>query len=214
MAALLEVVIAGAGGSGLKVVQILEDLGREPVGFVDDNPDLWGTDFFGYPVLGGPDAVKGKHVGAVCPIGGPANRKRMVDRLRAYDVEFPSVVHPSAQVSSRARVGQGNVFSQNVVIQPGATIGDFNTFNIGAIVGPLAEVGDFCTVNAVVMIASESVVSDFCYIGMGAKILQRTMLAQGTVVGANAFVNRPSEPWSTVVGLPARTVKRSAHELL
>lgn len=208
MDAPLEVVIAGAGGSGLKVVQILEDLGLKPVGFVDDDPALWGADFFGYPVLGGPDAVKGKRVGAVCPIGDPANRKRMVDRLRACDVEFPSVAHPSAQVSSRAEVGQGNVFSQNVVIQAGATIGDFNTFNIGAMMGPLATVRDFCTVNAVAFIASGSVVNDFCYIGMGAKILQRTVLATGTVVGANAFVNEATKPWSTVVGLPARAVKR------
>ena len=214
----LEVIVAGAGGSGLKVVQILEDRHAQGdsnlklVGFIDDDPNLWETDFFGYPVFGDPSVLpkvmKGKHIGAICPIGDPVNRRRMIDRLRVYDVEFPCAIHPSAQISSRAKVGYGNVFSQNVVIQAGVSIGNFNTFNIGAIMGPLATVHNFCTVNAVVMIASESVVNDFCYIGMGAKILQRNVLATGTIVGANAFVNKASEPWSTVVGLPARVVKR------
>ena len=212
--AVLEVIIAGARGAGLKVVQILEDssLDLKLIGFIDDDQDLWETDFFGYPVFGGPSvlskAMKGNCIGAICPIGDPVNRWHMISRLRGHGVEFPCAVHPSAQISARAKVGCGNIFSQNVVIQAGVSIGNFNAFNIGAIVGPLATVRNFCTVNAVVMIASESVVNDFCYIGMGAKVLQRNVLATGTIVGANAFVNKASEPWSTVVGLPAREIKR------
>lgn len=219
----LDVVIAGAGGAGLKVVQILEDrfihgdFSFNLIGFIDDDEDLWETSFFGYPVFGNPtvlpEVMKREDIGVVCPIGDPVNRYHMVKRLRSYGVEFPCVVHPSAQISLKADVGRGNVFSQNVVIQAGVSIGEFNTFNIGAIMGPLATVHNFCTVNAVTMIASESIVNDFCYIGMGAKVLQRTTLEEGTVVGANAFVNRPSEPWSTVVGLPAKTIKHIENPL-
>ena len=93
------------------------------------------------------------------------------------------------------------------MIQPGVSIGDFNTFNISAVLGPLAIVHNFCTVNALTMIASQAEVNDYCYIGMGAKIMQRIVLATGSIVGANAFVNKSSEPWSTLVGLPAKMVK-------
>ncbi len=220
----LSVVIAGAGGAGLKVVQILEDRAAQGdsdlkcIGFVDDNSDLWETSFFGYPILGGPDVlskVKGEErLGVICPIGDPVNRRCMIDRLRVHNVEYPCAVHPSAQISSRAQIGCGNVFSQNVVIQAGVLVGNFTTFNISAIMGPLSAVYDFCTVNAGVMIASETIVHDYCYIGMGAKIVQRITLAEGTVVGANAFVNKTSEPWTTVVGLPAVQVKQKQNPFL
>lgn len=212
-----DVLIAGSQGTGLKVVEILEakraagldDL--RLIGFIDDNEDIWGSEFFGYPVFGGPSEIpsieaKGK-LGVICPIGDPVNRYRMLERLKAYDIDFPSAIHPSAQVSARADLGQGNVLSQNVVVQPGAKIGSFNTFNISAVVGPLAIVHDYCTVNALTMIASGADLGSFSYVGMGAKIRERTAVGEGVIVGANAFVNRECEAWTTVIGLPAKKMK-------
>lgn len=213
----LTVLIAGARGAGLKVLEILErrersgDESLSLLGFLDDNEDVWETEYYGYPVFGGPDVLpklrSGQKTGVICSIGSPVNRCRMVERLRALGAVFPNAIHPSASVSRRAVLGEGNILSQNVVVQPGVRIGSFNSFNISAVLGPLCEVTDFCTVNAMVMVASEAKVAPYCYLGMGAKILQRVELAPGTTVGANAFVNRSSEPWSTVVGLPGKTVK-------
>ena len=71
---------------------------------------------------------------------------------------------------------------------------------MAAVFGPLAEVRSYCTINAHVMLASGAVAEDFCYIGMGAKVNYRLTLGQGTKVGANAFVTKPTEPWTTVLG--------------
>lgn len=212
----LDVVIAGARGSGLKVLQILEDLaeagqrGLNLIGFVDDNPDLWDTEFFGYPVFGPPGSVADRvargPLGAICSIGDSVNKRRMVARLAELNITFPNAIHPSAQVSRRATLGEGNVLAQNVVFQPGVTVGSYNTFNIAALMGPLAQVGNYCAINTHVMLASESVLGDNCYVGMGAKILQRLNVAEGTIIGACAFVNKEFPAWSTVVGVPARLV--------
>jgi sugar O-acyltransferase (sialic acid O-acetyltransferase NeuD family) len=217
----LDIVIAGARGAGLKVLQIIEDRNAAGddslrlLGFFDDNPDLWDTGYFDYPVFGDVAKVSaaagGGRIGVVSPIGDPLNRKKMIARLKLPGVVYPNLAHPSAQISKRATLGQGNIFSQNAVVQAGARIGDFNSFNIGAIMGPLAGVSHYCTVNALAMVASEARVDDYAYIGMGAKILQRLHIGAGTVVGANAFVNRDTAPWTTVVGVPARVIKtRSA----
>ena len=215
----INTIIACAGGSGLKVLQILEDKesrggdGLKLIGFIDDNSDLWGTEFYGYPIFGGTESVPGLiekygELGAVCPIGNTVNRRKMIERLKPLGVSFPSAIHPSAQLSKRAEIGKGNVFSQNTVVQAGAEIGDFNTFNIGSVVGPLGRVGNFCTINAHVMVASLAFTGDFTYIGMGAHIREKIIMGDGTTVGANAFVNEPTEPWSVVVGLPAKKIKQ------
>ena len=211
-----DVVIAGAGASGLKALQIFEDLKAAGstdlnlIGFVDDDPGLAGADYFGYPVLGLPDQLdelaRNRQIAVVCPIGDPANRQKMIERFRKLDIAYPNLIHPSAQVSTLARLGQGNILSQNVVIQAGCTVGEFNTFNIASTMGPLAEVENFCTINSHVMLASGSLTRDRCYVGMGAMIRERIELATGTIVGANSFVNAPTEAGSTVVGLPAKPI--------
>ena len=51
-------VLFGAGGLGKKTLRGLRLLGIEPLGFADNNPDLWGTEIGGVKVLSLPDAVK------------------------------------------------------------------------------------------------------------------------------------------------------------
>lgn len=51
------------------------------------------------------------------------------------------------------------------------------------------------------------VIEDDVWIGTGAKILDGVTVRQGTVIGAGAVVNRSTEPYSVVVGIPARLVK-------
>ena len=219
----MEIVIAGAGGAGLKVVQIIDDFiasGSDEfsiLGFVDDNRDIINTDLCGYPVLGTPeDLIEGRlairpssNVGIACPIGDPEARKRMLTRLAAVFENIPNLIHPSAQISRNATLGRGNIFSQNVVIQPAVKIGDFNAFNIASIMGPQSEIGDYCTVNANVMIAGESKVGSFTYIGMGAKIKQRLQIGEHCKIGANTFVAKSLEERVTILGVPARRIGRS-----
>lgn len=212
----LDLIIAGAGGSGLKALQVAEDgceFNGEQLrltGFLDDNEALWETDFFGYPVYGNANMVKelfaDKTIAVSCPIGDPVARKRMIISLSLANVTFPNLIHPSAIVSQRATLGIGNILSQGTVIQAGVNIGDFNTFNMLAAVGPLAQIQSFCTINSHTMIASGSLLSSYSYVGMGATIKQKTVVSQGTTLGANAFLNKTTPPWSTWVGVPAKQI--------
>lgn len=213
----MDIIIAGADAVGLLVLQILIDINQKDknkhnlLGFIDDNKKLWGKTLHGYPIIGGVGTISSnkrkKRISVVCPIGDPVKRLKMIDRLKSYRVSFPNLIHPSAQISELAIIGEGNVFQQNVVIQPEAKIGDFNKFNISSIMGPRSQVGNFCTINALTMIASTAKVEDYSYIGMGAMVMNKIIVSRGTIIGANAFVNKQFEDWSTLVGVPARKLK-------
>lgn len=214
-----DTVIVGARGAGLKALQILEDRIDDGdgefkiIGFVDDDPDLAGQAFYDYPVLGDSswlvDRATNRSLAVVCAIGDPIARHKAMGRLAGTRAEFPNAIHPSVQISRRAEIGRGNLMSQNVVLQAGVRIGDFNAFNMAAVFGPLAEVRSYCTINAQVMLASGAIAEDFCYVGMGAKVNYRLTLGKGTKVGANAFVTKPTDPWTTVFGLPAKVIRRA-----
>lgn len=220
----MNLIIAGAKGSGLKALQVIEDgcdaglHDHRILGFLDDNEEIQGTEFFGYPILGTTNQMEQvlervgplDDVGLVCPIGNPMNRLKVIERLSPWFDEFPNVIHPSAQISKRACVGRGNLFSQNVVIQAGVHIGDFNTFNIAAVMGPMAQVSSYCTVNGNVFLASESQVNEFTYVGMGASVMQGITIGRNCVVGANAFVNRNVKDSITAVGVPAKALSEKS----
>lgn len=50
------------------------------------------------------------------------------------------------------------------------------------------------------------VIEDDVWIGAGARILDGVTIGKGTVVGAGSVVTRSTEPYSVVVGVPARKV--------
>ena len=48
---------------------------------------------------------------------------------------------------------------------------------------------------------------DFASVATNVVIAAGVTLAQGTVVGANSFVSKDTEPWTIYVGNPAKPVK-------
>ena len=44
------------------------------------------------------------------------------------------------------------------------------------------------------------------WIGAGAKILDGVTIGEGAIIGANAVVTKDVEPWSKVVGIPAKPI--------
>lgn len=56
-------------------------------------------------------------------------------------------------------------------------------------------------------IVNETVIGNDVWIGAGCIIKQGTTIGDGAVIGANSFVNKDVEPYSIVVGSPARFVR-------
>ena len=77
-----------------------------------------------------------------------------------------------------------------------------------------AKVGANCRLHACVNIGTEAgygfkapLIGDNCYIGPGVKIYGKINIAQGTVIGANAVVNKSSEEENiAIAGVPAKKI--------
>ena len=81
------------------------------------------TIFYDYPILGTTDELEKiqnrigvlNEISLVCPVGNCKNRKMLIDKLSSHFTHFPNLIHPTAQISKHAELGEGNLFSQNVV---------------------------------------------------------------------------------------------------
>lgn len=122
--------------------------------------------------------------------------------------------YPARLVSFIARV-----FS-NVDIHPGARIGRrfFIDHGAGVVVGETAEIGDDVTLYHGVTLGGTTwnpgkrhpTLGDHVVVGAGAKILGAITIGSRVRVGANSVVVKNVPADRTVVGIPARVVRRDA----
>lgn len=105
-----------------------------------------------------------------------------------------------------------------IEIHPGAIIGQrcFIDHGSGVVIGETAEIGDDCTLYHGVTLGGTSwqpgkrhpTLENGVVVGAGAKILGPVVIGTGARVGSNAVVVKAVPAQETVVGIPARIVKR------
>lgn len=211
------VVIYGAGGHGQVVAEIIELSGEYHIlGLVDDDPALQGHRVGGYPVLGGRSILSELRESGVdrCIIAIGDNRVRgeLASLVKGLGFELITAVHPSAQVSPRAAIGEGGVVEACAVIKTGSSIGRLAIVNSCVSIGDYVTIGEKVHISPGVSIATGVEIGEGTYIGMGASIIPKVKIGRNVVVGANAAVIRDLPDNVVAVGVPARIIKeRDGH---
>jgi len=145
-------------------------------------------------------------------IGTPSVRLKLSQQLsQAFpEIEWPVIVHPtaivdydSAQLGEGVFIGARCVSTVNLVLQP------FALCNFGTSIGHETRIGRGSVVNPGANLSGGVVIEDDVLIGTGAQVLQYLKVGSGATVGAGAVVIRNVPENTTVVGVPARELKRA-----
>ncbi len=115
-------------------------------------------------------------------------------------------------------ISQRGVRKTGIEIHPGATIGKglFIDHGNGVIIGETAVIGDNVTLYQGVTLGGTGkehgkrhpTVEDNVMISAGAKVLGSFTIGANSKIGAGSVVLSPVPPYSTVVGVPGRVIKR------
>src|ERR1044072_7273281 len=166
------ILILGAGGHAKVIADTLMSQGADILGFLDDDPNLWGETRLGLPVLGAIDRhFEFEPDGLIIGIGDNLVRRSIAERLstQAQGLWF-NAIHPRATIARSARLGRGIVVGACAVINPDTILGDHVVINTGATVDHDCAIGDFAHVAPGAHLAGGVVLGEGVLIGIGSSL--------------------------------------------
>lgn len=210
----LPIVIIGAGGHGREVLDVVEARNLEEgtwdfVGFIDDgHPDRSLLERRQAAWLGGLDVLSGQHGTYVIGIGDGRARQRIDAAASSVGLKPATLVHPVASIGADVRLGSGTIVTAGVRVTTNIRTGRHVHLNLNSTITHDCVLEDYVTVNPGANISGNVVLQEGVTIGTGAAVVQGITIGAHANVGAGAVVINDVEPGATVVGVPAKPIRR------
>jgi len=189
--------IYGASGHG-KVVADIAKLNGYKVEFIDDGENEY-LDF---------DTFLNRYKKANISLGIGDNhiRYKIYKKLKKYNYNVCTLIHPSAIISDNVKIGEGSVIMPNVVINHNVTIKKGSILNTGCIVEHDCNIGKFVHISPNVALAGNVKINKFTHLGIGSSVIQNITIGKNCIVGAGAVVINDIDNNKKVVGVPAKEI--------
>ena len=202
--------IIGAGGHGRVIADVVGALGRDILGYLDQDRAMHGQRIQGLEVLGGDDRLKDYSPDQVVLANGIGwvtslePRLQAFTRLSAAGYQFEALVHPSAIVAPSALLASGAQIMAGAVVQAGARIAENAIVNSGAIIDHDCVIGRHSHVAPGATLCGNVQIGERSFVGAGSTVIQGIKIGNGAFVGAGALVVSDVEDAVRVTSVPAR----------
>lgn len=204
----MNLAILGASGHGKVVAEVAELLGYQ-VSFFDDaypNKKSVGN----WSIIGASDdlfATLAQYTGVAVAIGNNAIRQQKIDLLLKAKAKLPVLIHPTATVSSYAKIECGTVVFAGAVINPDAVIKKGCIINTNSVIEHDCGVGEYSHISPSVALAGGTLVGDNTWIGIGSCSKQLVKIGSNSTIGAGSVIIKDIPAGVVAFGNPARIVK-------
>lgn len=200
-------IIVGAGGHGKVIADNALKNGYTDIRFVDDTAI---GESMGFPIIGTSNNLEEFHDGKtdfVIGVGDNAIRKKIAE---AYDVNWVSIIHPSAQIAFNAVIGAGTVIMANAVVNVCSKVGKHCIINTCAVVEHDNEIGDYTHISPSVALGGIVRIGELTHIGIGSTVKNNVDICSNCTVGAGAVVIKNIQESGTYVGVPVEKIRHNS----
>jgi len=212
-----KIIIIGGRGTAIVIADQIYDAQKrfnqkiEVIGLALDDLS-GGNEISGYPIL--------------CPINQVYNKYKRYDDIKfiyslyrpdlmrersklLYDLQIPiekftNFIHPTVMVARSAKIGYGNVFLTNVVINSNAIIGNFNTVNSGTLIGHDIVIGNNNYFAGHVCVGSGLNIGDQNFFGLNTSIRNGISIGNNNIVGMASNITKDVDSNNILYGNPAQ----------
>lgn len=189
--------IIGAGGFGREVSRVLDYYKIMNVLYVEKeyNPLLKFRDI---------SEITREMEALIC-IGDPKTRRRIRE---TYSLNYSYYKHPRANVYSKYRI-PGVIICASANVTCDIKLGEHVHINKSAVVGHDCEIGGYTTISPNCSLSGKVKIGEGVFLGSNSVVLAGITIGAGAIVGAGAVVTKDVASGITVVGIPAKEVRKS-----
>lgn len=212
---MVEILLIGSSGHARAVFDVVRAQNNYRLAGLIDSFLEPGTIRFGCVVLGGEKDIRDicrqrnlRHL--FVAIGDNYQRQAMTGRIQAVlpEVEFVTLVHPSAIVGSDVRIGRGSVLMPGAIVVAGCQIGEGCLLNTASSLDHESEMGCWSSIAPGAVVGGRVRLGERTSVGLGANVIQAVSIGSDTVLGAGAVVV-DDIPGSVVAhGNPCRVIRK------
>jgi len=145
----------------------------------------------------------------VLGIGDNSARLWWCEKLLQEGFVLPQIAHSHSWVSPTACLAEGVFVAAGAVVQAGARIGRAALINSNATVEHHVRIGSGVHIGPGAVLAGLVEVGNLTMVGAGAVIRDRIKIGKSVTVGAGAAVVKDVPEQITVVGVPAKALRKS-----
>ena len=212
--------VYGAGGHGSEAMQVFKsnlasdkDPKKIELFFVETNPVLESINKI--QIISEETFLKKEKfpLNFTVAIADSEVRETISNRMSSFGCVPFAIISDLASISDESQIGKAPFFAQFSLVSPNVKIGDFVHLNYFSSVSHDSSIGNFVTIGPGARINGHVLVEDHVYIGAQATILPGTkdkkrIIGKGATIGMGAVVIEDVPPFVTVVGNPARILKK------
>jgi sugar O-acyltransferase (sialic acid O-acetyltransferase NeuD family) len=197
----------------VEALDIAEAAGRrEVLGFVVNTPDAPAA-LEGLPVYQASSLPLGPSECRLLAAIVSNRRRAFIEQMIALGYAFETLIHPSAQISRRARIGTGCLIHPAAVVASNTVVAEHVLINRGALIGHDNHIGAFTTIGPGANLAGALTIGQGAYLGAGAVVRDHLSIGPGAVLAAGAVAVKPVDAHTLAAGVPAKTVKQGVDGL-
>ncbi len=212
-----DIVIYGSGGMALEVVQLIEDINEaEPtwniLGYIDDFIGDQADENLvvnGYRILGTREIVKELDPSAywVIAVSNPKEKREIHTSLNQYNLQYATLIHPTAKISKNVKIGEGSVVSYDCILSVNVVLGSQVYLNMRTVVGHDSVIQDYtsCLINCIV--AGNVVVGEGVLLGSNCVIREKKTIGNNAKISMGSVVYFDVEEDVVVMNRPPKSMK-------
>ena len=180
-----KIYLIGSGGHASSCIDVIEQSRKFKIEGIFSDEKV--KNFLGYKILGSTETLLKikKKLNLHIAFGSIKNfnvRKKLFNKLKKKNHNFPSIISSKAILAKRIKIGEGSIIFHSAVINSNAVIGD------NCIINTMACIEHDAIINNHAHISTCAIINGNCKIGEGTFIGSSTVLKHNVTVGSKSII--------------------------